>query len=211
MNEESEVNEKLVSRLKNYSEFSSILIVIIGVLVLIGWAFNIAILKSPGAGFSTIKSNVGLAFILIGVSLWLMQAKRVNYNNRRVAQILALVVALIGFLTLMEYLLGINIGIDQILFKEATGALNTSSPNRMAFTAALDLFIAGLAIILMDIKFHNNIRPTQLLAIIGGLISFFALVGYAYGTSLLYHIPQYTAIALYAALTFILMFFGLLA
>ena len=86
MNQESEVNEKLVSRLKNYSEFSSILIVIIGVLVLIGWAFNIAILKSPGAGFSTIKSNVGLAFILIGVSLWLMQAKRVNYNNRRVAQ-----------------------------------------------------------------------------------------------------------------------------
>ena len=211
MNEESEVNEKLVSRLKNYSEFSSILIVIIGVLVLIGWVFNIAILKSPGAGFSTIKSNVGLAFILIGVSLWLMQTKRVNYNNRRVAQILALVVALIGFLTLMEYLLGINIGIDQILFKEAAGALNTSSPNRMGLSAALDLFIVGLAIILIDIKFRNNIRPTQLLAIIGGLISFFALVGYAYGTSLLYHIPQYTAIALYAALTFILMFFGLLA
>lgn len=211
MIDDCEVSERMISRLKNYSEFSSILIIIIGILVLIGWAFNIAIFKSPGAGFSTIKSNAGLAFILLGVSLWLMQTKRVNYNNRRVAQILALIVALIGILTLIEYLSGVNLGIDQLFFKESAGALHTSSPNRMAFSAALDFVIAGLAIILMDIKFNYNNRPAQILAIIGGLISVFALVGYSYGASLFYDLPQYTAISVYAAFTFILIFFGLLA
>jgi PAS domain S-box-containing protein len=205
-----EVNENLVARLKTFSEFTGILIVIIGVLVLIGWAFNISILKSPGSGFSTIKTNVGLAFIFIGFSLWLQQTHRINQNNKRIAQILALATALIGLLTLMEYLLGINIGIDQILFKEAAGALNTSSPNRMGFSAALSLFIAGVALLLIDVKSIRDYEPVQILAIVGALISLLALIGYAYGSSALYHIPQYTAIALYAALALALLFLGIL-
>ena len=205
-----EVNENLVARLKTFSEFTGILIVIIGVLVLIGWAFNISILKSPGPGFSTIKTNVGLAFIFIGFSLWLQQTNRINQNNKRIAQILALATALIGLLTLMEYLLGINIGIDQILFKEAAGALNTSSPNRMGFSAALSLFIAGVALLLIDVKSIRDYEPVQILAIIGALISLLALIGYAYGSSALYHMPQYTAIALYSALALALLFLGIL-
>ncbi len=205
-----DTNEGLVARLKTFSEFTGIFIVIVGVLVLIGWAFNISILKSPSPDFSTIKSNVGLAFIFIGFSLWLLQTNRINQNNKRIAQILALATALIGLLTLIEYLLGVNIGIDQILFKEAAGTLNTSSPNRMAFSAALNLFLAGLALVLIDVKTIRNYRPAQILAIIGGLISLLALMGYAYGASELYHISQYTAIALYAALTLALLFFGII-
>ena len=205
-----EADKDLVARLKIFSEFSGIFIVIVGVLVLIGWAFNIAILKSPGPGFSTIKSNVGLAFIFIGFSLWLQQTNRINYNNKRIAQILALATALIGFLTLVEYSFGVNIGIDQMLFKEAAGALNTSSPNRMAFSAALSLFIAGVALLLINIKSIRDIRPVQILSIIGAFIALFALMGYAYNVSLLYYIPQFTSLALYATLTLAIVFLGIL-
>ena len=206
----SNVNEDLVNRLKTFSEFTGIIIVIIGVLVLIGWAFNISILKSAGPSLSTIKSNVGLAFIFIGFSLWLQQTNRINQNNKRIAQILALSTALIGLLTLIEYISGVNLGINQILFKEAAGALNTSSPNRMAFSAALSLFIAGIALLLIDVKSIQDYEPVQILAAIGALISLLALIGYAYGSSALYHIPQYTAIALYAALSLALLFIGIL-
>jgi hypothetical protein len=206
----AQLNKDWISLFKNVSEYSSILIVFIGILVLIGWAFDIALLKSPGSGFSTIKSNVGLAFILIGISLWLQQTNRINHNNRRIAQILALAAALIGFLTLTEYLFNVNIGLDQILFKEAAGALNTSSPNRMALSAAFSLFIAGIAIAFMDVKFGRDYGVTQILALIGGFLSLFSLTGYVYGVSLLFHIPQYTAIALYAALTFALIFLSIL-
>ena len=105
-------NRNYVCYLKFFSEYLSIIIIIIGVLVLIGWAFDIAILKSPGPNFSTIKSNDALCFILIGVSLWLQQTKRVIKRNQRIAQILAVIVALIGFLTLMEHLFSFNFGID---------------------------------------------------------------------------------------------------
>lgn len=207
---ESDVGHDLVSRLKASSEIISIIMVIVGFLVLIGWAFNITILKSPYAGFSTIKSNTALAFIFIGISLWLLQTKRVNSNNRRIAQVLALVTMLLGVLTLTEYLLNVNIGIDQMLFKEAAGALNTSSQNRMGFPAALNLTFAGLAILFLDLKSESHFKPSQVFAVVGGLISILALIGYTYTEPIFYHIPQYTAIALYATLIFILLFLGIL-
>ncbi len=203
------IYEQYINRLtkfRRFSEYLSILIIFVGFIVLIGWMFNISILLSPSSGFSTIKSNVGLVFILIGVSIFLLQSKRANKNNRRIAQILAFFVVLIGFLTLIEYIFNINLGIDQILFKETIGAFHTSSPNRMAFSAALNTLFVGISILLLDIKLHRDYRPAQFFAIIGGLISLLALLGYVYNVSTLYYIPQYTAIALYAALTFILVF-----
>ena len=111
-----------LAKFRMFSEFLSIIIIFIGFIVLIGWAFNIPLFKSPGSDFSTIKSNVGLVFLLIGFSLWLLQTKRANPDNRRIAQILAFFfVVLIGFLTILEYLFNFNIGIDQMLFKEASG------------------------------------------------------------------------------------------
>ena len=200
-----------MSRLEKFSEIASILTVITGFLVLIGWTFNISILKSPDPGFQTIKSNVGLCFIFIGLSLWLMQPKRINPKNRRFAQILAFLAALIGFLTLLEYTFGWNLGIDQMLFKENPGALYTSAPNRMGFNAALDLTLAGIALLLLDLKIFRDLRPGQFLAIIGLFIAILALVGYGYGAVNLYYLPNYTGTAIYAAVTFILVFTGIIS
>ena len=196
--------------LKKISEFLSIFIAFIGVLILIGWAFNISFLLSPGSGFSVIKSNAGLCFLLIGISLWFVQTKRINYYNQRIAQVLALIVLIIGFLTLMEYIFNINFGLDQILFKEAAGAFNTSSPNRMALTTVINFILAGICILVWNVKTPNFYRPTQILAIIGGFISLIGFLAYIYNVSLFYHIPQFTAISIYATITFILLFLSIL-
>lgn len=199
-----------IYRLKSFSEISSIVILVVGCLVLIGWALDIPMLKSPSPGFSTIKSNVGLCFILIGISLWFLQTKRTDKWMRRIAQVCAVVVALIGFLTLIEYLLNINLFIDQMLFKEPAGAIYTSSPNRMAFTAALNLFMAGIALILLDRETTRSIKLSQILACLLGSISLLALIGFLYGVSALYYISQYTGIAVYAAITLFLIDVGIL-
>ena len=207
INQLSEIRiQKRLNKFRSFSEFLSIIIAFIGVIILIGWMFNITLFKSPGSGFSTIKSNLGLVFILTGFSLWLLQTKRLNTNNRRIAQILLFFVVVIGFLTSIEYMFNINIGIDQILFKEGSGALNTISPNRMALSAAINTLLVGVSIFLIDVKIKRNYRPSQIFAFIGGFISLLALLGYVYSISELYFIPHYTAIALYAVLTFILVF-----
>ena len=110
------ISEQRSSLLENFSEIVSLLVALIGLLVLIGWLFKISILLSPGSGFSTIKSNTGLAFLLIGISLWFVQTKRINIHNKQVAQVLAFIVLMFGFLTLIEYIFNLNLGIDQITF-----------------------------------------------------------------------------------------------
>lgn len=206
----SNPQNQYTSKLKFFSEVSSILIIIIGVLFLIGWAFDIAVLKSPGPDFSTIKSNVALCFVFIGLSLWLLQTKRLNQRNQRIARILAVIVALIGFLTITEYLFNINLGIDQILFQEAPGALNTSSPNRMAFNAAINILLTGIALLIFDSETKKGQRPAQYLIIAMGFISLLSITGYLYQASELYQIANYTGIAIYVASTFILIVFSAL-
>ena len=196
--------------LEGVSEFLSILIAFLGLLILIGWMFNIPFLLHPGSGFSAIKSNTGLAFLLIGISLWFVQTKRVNFHNRRIAQILAFIVLIIGFLTLMEYIFNLNFGIDQLLFKEVVGALNTSSPNRMALITAINFILAGICILLWNVKTPDVYRPTQIFAIIGGFNSLIGFLAYIYNVSLFYHIPQFTAISIYATINFILFFTAIL-
>jgi signal transduction histidine kinase len=196
--------------LRGVSEFLSILIAFLGLLILIGWMFNIPLLLHPGAEFSAIKTNTGLAFLLIGISLWFVQTKRIKFHNQRIAQILAFFVFIIGFFTLMEYIFNLNLGIDQLLFKEAAGALNTSAPNRMAFITAINFILLGLCILLWDVKTPRLYRPTQILAIIVGFNSLIGFLAYVYNVSLFYHIPQFTAISIYATITFILLFTAIL-
>ncbi len=206
MNPQNQYNSKL----QTLSEVLSISIIIISILFLIGWAFDIDILKSPGQQFSTIKSNVALGFVFTGISLWLLQTKRLNRRNLLLARIFAVIVALIGFLTITEYLFNINLGIDQILFKEAPGALGTSSQNRMAFSAAFNSLLTGIALFIFDKEVGNGHRPAQYLMIIVGFVSLLALTGYLYLAPELYRIVYHTGIALYATLIFILILFSAL-
>ena len=190
----------LIERLRFFSELSSILIMVAGVIVFLGWAFDISILKSPGLGFSTIKTNVAVAIILIGLSLWLMQTKRTTRNMRSIAQISAIIVFLIGFLTLIEYLSGINLGIDQIFFKELPGALYASSPNRMALVVAIYFIFIGPSLLFLSRNTLMSIKWSQIIAILTVFLIGIPLLGFLYGAYSLYFIPNYTGTAIYAVL-----------
>ena len=197
------LNEKTISRLKYLSELSSILIALFGFIMILGWILNISILESPGPGFSTVKTDLALCFVLIGISLWLIQTRTINKRNQKISHILAGIVVLIGVLTIIEYIFSLNLGIDQILFKEAPGALNTISPNRMEFIAALNLLLIGTALLLLGKGIEKH-KPAQYLGIIVGILSLIAFMGYIYHISNQYMDYNYTETAIYAAILFLL-------
>ena len=198
------------SNLKTVSEILSIILIIIGFIILIGWAFNIPIFKSPGPEFSTIKSNIALCLILIGASLWLQQAKRINVNNRRAAQILAIIVLIIGLLTLIEHLFNLNLGLDQILFIEPYGATNTFSPNRISFITAIELVITSITLLILDKKANKHV-PAQYLMILVGILALMVLLGYLYNAPEFYQVYYYNAASIYGGLSFMLIFLAVLA
>jgi signal transduction histidine kinase len=197
---------------ENVSEILSICIFLSGSVVLIGWIFDIPVLKSVSPEFVTMKANTAICFILIGLSLWLSQEKRAdNRLCRGIARLCASVVFLIGFLTFWQYLLGWDFGIDQLLFKEPATAILTSAPGRMAFNTSILFAIIGIVLFMAGSKKVLFSYPAQLLVIPAGIIALLSFVGYLYGASPLYIGLKFsTAMAVHTCVLFIMSCIGCL-
>ncbi len=197
------LNEKTISRLKYFSEISSILIALLGFIMILGWIFNILILESPGPNFSTVKSDLALCFVLIGTSLWLLQTRIISKRKQQISHILAGIVILIGILTIIEYLFSLNLGIDQLLFIQYPSASDSLSSNRMEFIAALNISLVGTALLLLGKGIEKH-KSAQYLGIIVGIFSLMAFMGYIYHISNHYVEYNYTETAIYAAILFMM-------
>jgi PAS domain S-box-containing protein len=135
-----------------YSSWAAALAVIAGVMVLLGWTFDIAVLKSILPSWVSMKANAAVCFILIGVALWLTARSPATFNPQlstflfRFARLCRLLTGLIGLMTLGEYIFGWNHGVDQWLFRESSGAVGTTDPGRMAPEAALSFVLLAAAL-----------------------------------------------------------------
>ena len=192
--------------------------VMVGLLVLFGWMFDIAALKSIHPALATMKVNTAIAFLLAGVSLWLLRLpprQRTAEKNGQafrttVARAGAFAVATIGLLTFSQYLFGWDLRIDQLLFREPPGAVGTSHLGRMAPNAALNFLFIGVALLLLDASNRRARQVSQILTLLALLISVQALVNYAYGITSFYGIASYVLMALHTALMFAVLCVGIL-
>jgi PAS domain S-box-containing protein len=212
-NEHTEFTDKLdghlISQLKLFSKIAGLISIIIGFTVLVGWALNIDVLKSILPNIISMKANTALCFILIGIALILLTQKKINTRTIRIVQICAVIISIIGLLTIIEYLFNINLGIDQILFKETVGAVLTINPGRMAVITAINFLLIGLGVLIINLNNKFRINIYQLFTLIAGIISLFSFLGYIYGSAISYSaIP--TPMALNTSITFIIVILGLL-
>jgi PAS domain S-box-containing protein len=173
-------------RCRPFSLTVAALLVFSGCLVLAGWAFDIPALKSIRPGFTTMKPNAALAFALAGATLWLIQTHLPGSHARRLAYLLAGLVALLGAATLAEHVFDADLGIDQFLFHEPTGG--TAAPGRMSPYTALGFVLAAVALAWLD-----TVRGFQLAhasALTVGFLGLFGIVSHLY-------VVQPTGIALH--------------
>lgn len=202
----------LEQRLARFSALIGLAVIVVGVLVLCGWALQIATLKSLLPGLTTMKANTAAAFVLAGTSLWLFRHRAHHAVPRPVlwaARLLASVVALLGLLTLGEYLFGWELGIDQWLFVERGPSAATRFPGRMAPLSAVNFILLGVGLLLLDVETRGGKRPSNWIALAVAANSFLAVLGYVYGVDALYRIAAMTAVALHTAILFIVASVGM--
>lgn len=199
----SPLSPRRASFLKSLARAASATAVFVGSLVLVGWGLDNSVLKNVFPGAVTMKANTALAFILAGMSLWMLGTDQASLRRRRIAVACAALVALIGSLTLAEYLFGWNLGIDQLLFQESSDAAGTSHPGRMAPTTALNFILIGAALALLDAA--RGFRAVQLLVVLAGFIGLLGVIGYLYRVKALYGIASYTEMALHTAAAFVVL------
>ena len=118
-----------------------------GAVVLLGWILGNDALKSVVPGAVQMKANSALALIGAGLALWLQTHGR-HWSTAAAAGIACLVGAL-GAATLFEYLAGIDLGIDERLFRDAVHAAN-AAPGRMSPYTAWAFVLLGPGIALLQ-------------------------------------------------------------
>ncbi len=115
---------------------------------------------------------------------------------------------LLGLLTTSQYLLGVDFGIDPLLFREPAGTVRTLSPGRMAPATAVDFILLGGALAM--IGFRRAILAAQSLALLAGATGLLALEGYLYGAPNLHGLGHNTQMSIHAAALFVILGLGVL-
>jgi signal transduction histidine kinase len=199
----------LIDTMRRYARLASLIALAMGVVMLIGWALDIPLLKSVVPGQVSMKANAAAAFVLTGIALWSLLAAGAPAIYGVIVRVCAGAVAGIGLLTLAQYVGGLDLGIDQLLFRDVeTGPL--PFPGRMAPATALNFLLLGTAILLLSFPRPPH-RLAQALALMALVFAATAIVGYGCGVKSLYRIWITTAMAMPTAVTFVVLSTGVLA
>ena len=203
---------EMVRRGVLFSRAAGLAAVLVGCIVIFGWALDVPVLTSIVPGYVTMKPNTAVGFILCGLSLWVSSGGAVprGVNGSSAAIACSVVAALIGILTLSEYAFDLNLGIDRLLFANATDVVQTSHPGRPSPATAFTFLLLGTGLVVVDRESPRGLRPAEFLALGVLLSGLVALLGYAYGVQSLYRFYFYTSMALHTATLFALLGLGVL-
>jgi PAS domain S-box-containing protein len=184
--------------------------VMVGGLVLIGWAIDSTHLKSLIPGSIPMMPNSAIASICAGLSLIIASIRLESRTVRLAAGGFAAVTLSIGFVTGLEYLLGMNLGIDQGLFHEPLETVGPWIPGRMGVNTAASFLLLGLGL-LLKIASPDRHALSDGCTLGAMLLGFMAFLGYLYREQYLYGVGQYTPMAFHTALVLLLACAGTLA
>jgi diguanylate cyclase (GGDEF)-like protein len=200
---------RLAAALRAIARAAGILPPIVGVLVLVGWAFNIDVLMRVVPGMTAMNPATAVGFICLGAALTIL-CRTTSRGMRRVAKAFALVPVVLGVSRLIA-LAGLwDAELDRLLFRGVTATAHFGAPNRMAPNSASSLVLLAVALMRIDRGIARFRWAAQVIAVFAAMTSLLALMGYAYGLPSFYGIGSQTAMALPSAATFLVLSIGVL-
>ena len=201
------LNQRLVSSLEALSRASSCLIAGVGLAVLLGWHFDIELLRAGLPGRTPVNPATALALLLAASALWMHHQARGRPDSapvRWLALTAASLVIALGVITLTGYFIGHNLRVDQVLFGVQLAG------NRVAPNTGFALLLIGVALWLLNSP--RRLRPAfeQLVALFPIGVALISLLGYAYSAEGMYGLGELQRMALPTAASLFVLGIGIL-
>jgi serine phosphatase RsbU (regulator of sigma subunit) len=168
------------------------LIIALGAMTFIGWISGLPLLASISSSYIPMAPSEALCFCLIGIGLVM--------RSYLVPRLLAMLVLGLVTTKLIEIAGGFHFGID-LAFVRNPQLFGTVPTGRMAPISALTFFLAAQGLIALTNR--GWLRVAGPLGVLVGIIGTVILVGYCYGTPLLYG-GRFIPVALSSACAFFL-------
>lgn len=177
---------------------------VLGAAGLSGWILGIGVLKRMPGADATMNANTTVALLALGVSLFLVARRCVTPWAITTVRAAAALAALIGGLTMVEYLTGAGLGIDEFLFRDDTARVATEVPGRMAPNTAVALLAGGVAALCASTR-RLPAWTSQVLGLAVLILGMLRLYGFAYAVPELERFGAYKGMALHTGLALVLL------
>ncbi len=182
----------------------------LGIAVLIGWTFDLPLLRSVAPGLVQMKANTALGLVAAGIALVLCggDAARLPPRTAWLTAALSLAVAALGLGTLGEYVFGWELNIDELLVRDDAVAFN-AIPGRMSPYSTLAFAALGIGLLLLR---NQRLWPVaSFLSTLVAMVGCVSLLGYAWNASELVTDSMLPPVAVHTGLAFMLLGLGMLA
>ena len=187
-----------------------LLAAVLGLLGLAGWIFHTPSLLTALGGNTTLKANTALGMVAGGIALFAYSAlPRQSWTGLLLRRGGAALAGLIGLATILQHRLGIDFGIDQLLFTD-TFTASDLFPGRMPRVAAGGLALCGLAMALLPRAPAWAFWAGFTVTAIGFWIALFITVGFAFNVQALYGFAWYWSVSPQSAVAYLALFTGLM-
>ncbi|OFZ19452.1 MAG: hypothetical protein A2Z20_05330 [Bdellovibrionales bacterium RBG_16_40_8] len=180
-------SERLIRRGILFSKLLCVLAMVLPLVALTGWLLDISYLRQVDQSFPAMQPNTIFGLLICAIAALTLSESSSSRLRAIIVNILASFVVLLGLLTMSEYILGVNLGIDNI-FLDATASLANPHPGRPSPQSSFSFVMIGAALL-----FYNwpaaLTNVSQMLLIFVGFNSIVALTGYVFGSHSFYLFP----------------------
>jgi PAS domain S-box-containing protein len=154
----------------------------LGATGLLGHVSGATLLTTIVPGLPPMVPNTALALVLIGVAGAARHRADATSTRYRMSVLASCVGLGIGVSTLLEYALGVDLGIDDVL----EGVIATSGARQPSPSTAAALTCLASAVLLLDVRSTARVRPSEMLVLGAAFTAFTGLTGIILGAAPLY-------------------------
>ena len=190
----------------------SVVVILIGTMVMVGWFLSIPILTSILPQWVTMKFSTALSFFLSGVILYFIgETQRGKVEWAQVAlPIASLIILLLMATLLVSVLIGVRTGIEDLFVQEAEAAVKTTTPGRPSSGTMMGFILVAIAGVLTMFNLRNLRKYLVGIGSVVAIIGSVAIMGYIIDLPVLFYTISgvSTAMAFHTAILFVLLGVG---
>jgi signal transduction histidine kinase len=194
---------------KRLSSIFSFTVALVGLLVLIGWAGDISVLKSISPRWISMKANAAICFLLAGSILILVNNGKKSTVKKGGIAVFSVIIFLIGAVTVLEYIFKFDAGIDELFFKDSTNALLHLPPGRQSPFSAAYFMLFGFCYF-PGIYEQIRLSLFQMLHIFSGIFVLASGMSYVFGPYIIGGVSLNFIFVIHSTVSFLLLILAVL-
>jgi len=186
-----------------WSGYLAAAIIVVCLLVLAGWQFDIPFLRRPFPRFVSMNPMTAVLFIVIAISFLLAGGEK-KPSSKIAGYALAILVIVLSLLKLAAAGGLFDLGIDRFLFADKLDAdIVNNVANFMAPHTAFCFVLAGVSVVLVNYQTNSGKMPSQYIVLVIMMAGLLTILGYIYEVKTFYGLFSYIPMALHTAICFV--------